>query len=71
MANNYTLPNGVEIGDDGAVDITVDVIDVEDLAFAHVCRSLREQVELGGGKRCEVALHDGDWWGSAGAGVRR
>ena len=49
MANTYTLPNGVEIGDDGAVDITVDVIDVEDLAFAHVCRSLRQQLEPGRG----------------------
>ncbi|WP_424467973.1 hypothetical protein [Pseudoclavibacter helvolus] len=49
MANTYTLPNGVEIGDDGAVDVTVDVIDVEDLAFAHVCRSLRQQLEPGRG----------------------
>ena len=49
MANTYTLPNGVELGDDGAVDITVDVLDVEDLAFAHVCRSLRQQLEPGRG----------------------
>jgi hypothetical protein len=30
-----------------------------------------QQVELGGGQRCEVALHIGDWCGAAGAGVRR
>lgn len=45
MRTSVTLPNGVEIERGNAVDVTVDVLDVEDLAFAHVCRCLRPQLQ--------------------------
>ena len=58
MRTSVTLPNGVEIERGNAVDVTVDVLDVEDLAFAHVCRSLRPQLQPPAG--LIVAMPAGD-----------